>query len=211
LSVWPVRLGTDLGPGFPGSRVVVRPLAYADAGAWREARKRNAAWLVPWDATVPPGGDARPTTFRTLVRRLRRQARHGTTYPFVVEVDGRFAGQVTVNNVVRGSAQFASVGYWLDRDVAGRGVMPRAVALVIDHCFGPLGLHRIEIAIRPENSNSLRVVEKLGIREVGYAPRYLHIDGDWRDHRLYAITREECPGGLLARLTAAHDSHESHE
>ena len=78
--------------------------------------------------------------------------------------------------------------------------MPRAVALVIDHCFTPAGLHRIEIAIRPENSNSLRVVEKLGLREVGYAPRFLHIDGAWRDHRLYAVTVEECPGGLLARL-----------
>ncbi len=102
--------------------------------------------------------------------------------------------------MVRGSAQFASIGYWLDREYAGRGVMPRAVALVIDHCFAAAGLHRIEVAIRPENSNSLRVVEKLGLREVGYAPRYLHIDGAWRDHRLYAVTVEECPGGLLARL-----------
>ena len=72
--------------------------------------------------------------------------------------------------------------------------MPRAVALVIDHCFFAAGLHRIEVAIRPENSNSLRVVEKLGIREVGYAPRFLHIDGAWRDHRIYAVTVEECPG-----------------
>ena len=84
---------------------------------------------------------------------------------------GRFVGQVTVNNVVRGSAQFASVGYWIDKDAAGRGVMPRAVALVIDHCLTTARLHRIEIAIRPENSNSLRVVEKLGIAEVGYADR----------------------------------------
>ena len=72
--------------------------------------------------------------------------------------------------------------------------MPRAVAMVIDHCFFTAGLHRIEIAIRPENSNSLRVVEKLEIREVGYAPKYLHIDGAWRDHRIYAITKEEVPG-----------------
>jgi ribosomal-protein-alanine N-acetyltransferase len=214
LSAWPARLTTDLGPRSPGSTIILRPLAYADANDWRQARKRNAAWLVPWDATVPPGGDARPTSFRTLVWRLHRQARRGTTYPFVVEIDGRFAGQVTVNNVVRGSAQFASIGYWLDQGFAGRGVMPRAVAMVIDHCFTTARLHRIEIAIRPENSNSLRVVEKLGIREVGYAPRFLHIDGAWRDHRLYAITREECPEGLLARLTAGIDhgeSHESHE
>ena len=138
-------------------------------------------------------------TFRALVRRLLRHASRDLAYPFAVEVDGRFAGQLTVNNIVRGSAQFASLGYWLDREHAGRGVMPRAVAMAIDHCFERAGLHRIEIAVRPENSNSLRVVEKLEIREVGYAPRYLHIDGDWRDHRLYAITKEECPRGLLRR------------
>jgi ribosomal-protein-alanine N-acetyltransferase len=120
--------------------------------------------------------------------------------PFAIDVRGRFAGQVTVNNIVRGSGQFASIGYWLDREYAGRGVMPLAVALVIDHCFTTAGLHRIEVAIRPENSNSLRVVEKLGLAEYGYAPRFLHIDGDWRDHRLYAVTVEECPGGMVKRL-----------
>jgi ribosomal-protein-alanine N-acetyltransferase len=192
---WPVRL--------VDREVAVRPLAASDHDAWRVARRRNAAWLVPWDATVPPGGEARPTSFRQLVRRLTKQARQGTTYPFAIDVDGRFVGQVTVNNIVRGSAQFASVGYWLDQDVAGRGVMPRAVAMVIDHCFFTAGLHRVEIAIRPENSNSLRVVEKLGIREIGYAPKYLHIDGDWRDHRIYAVTKEEVPDGMMSRLRAS--------
>lgn len=192
---WPNELisGTD-------PVVRLRPIARSDARAWRSARRRNATWLGPWDATAPPGSDARPTSFRALVKRLRRAARRGTTYPFVVEVDGVFAGQVSVNNIVRGSAQFASVGYWIDQEFAGRGVIPRAVAMVIDHCFFLGGLHRIEICIRPENSNSLRVVEKLGIREIGYAPKFLHIDGAWRDHRLYAITVEECPGGMEARL-----------
>ena len=80
--------------------------------------------------------------------------------------------------------------------------------MAIDHSFGPVGLHRIEIAIRPENVSSLRVVEKLGINEVGFAPRFLHIDGDWRDHRIFAITREEVPLGLLRRLDESHQSHE---
>ncbi len=191
-------------PGWPATlrhgEVTVRPLKYGDANAWRTARRANADWLKPWDATVPPGGGDRPATFRALVRRLDRTARSGACMPFAIDVNGRFAGQITVNNIVRGSAQFASVGYWLDRGFAGRGVMPVAVALVVDHCFNAAGLHRIEIAIRPENSNSLRVVEKLGLAEYGYAPRFLHIDGHWRDHRLYAVTTEECPGGLLQRL-----------
>lgn len=179
--------------------VTLRPLRASDAEPWRDARRRNAAWLAPWDATAPPGTDAKPVSFRTLIRRLTRSARAGTTLPFAVEVDGRFAGQLTVNNIVRGSAQFASVGYWLDRQYAGMGVMPRAVAMAVDHCFLAVRLHRIEIAIRPENSNSLRIVEKLAIPEIGYAPKFLHIDGDWRDHRLYAITKDDVPFGLLKR------------
>ena len=178
----------------------LRPLRYRDANAWREVRRRNAEWLRTWDATVPPGGAERPSTFRGLVARQRSLARSGFAMPFAIEVSGHFAGQVTVNNIVRGSAQFASIGYWLDQRYAGRGIMPTAVALVIDHAFTAAGLHRIEICIRPENSNSLRVVEKLGIREIGYAPLFLHIDGAWRDHRIYAVTVEECPEGMLARL-----------
>ena len=101
---------------------------------------------------------------------------------------------------LEGAARSASIGYWVDRRVAGRGVIPLAVAMTIDHCFGVAGLHRIEISIRPENTNSLRVVEKLGIQQVGYAPRFLHIDGEWRDHRQFAITAEECRGGLVRRV-----------
>jgi ribosomal-protein-alanine N-acetyltransferase len=188
--------------------VRLRPVEVADARAWQAARQRSADWLRPWDATVPPGGALRPASFRAVVKTLRRNARAGTAYPFVIEVDGRFAGQLTVNNIVRGSAQFASIGYWIDRAYAGRGVMPRSVALAIDHCFGPGGLHRIEIAIRPENSNSLRVVEKLGLREVGFAPLFLHIDGAWRDHRIYAVTVEECREGMLHRYLRTLSSHE---
>ena len=191
-------------PGWPAflahGDVALRPLEAGDADAWREVRTRNGDWLKPWEATLPPGERDLAGSYGQVVRRLRRLARQGQAMPFAIEVDGKFAGQVTVNNIVRGSAQFASIGYWLDRAVAGRGVMPTAVAMVIDHCFTTARLHRVEICIRPENTNSLRVVEKLAMREVGFAPRFLHINGEWRDHRIFAVTTEECPGGMLARI-----------
>jgi ribosomal-protein-alanine N-acetyltransferase len=171
----------------------------SDAKAWKEIRSRNAAWLKPWEATVPRGDTTAPKTFRGLVRDLRRQARAGRALPFAVTVDGAFAGQLTVSNIIGGSARWGQVGYWIDAARAGQGVMPTAVALASDFCLFELDLHRVEVAIRPENHASLRVVEKLGFTEIGYAPRYLHIDGSWRDHRLFAITAEECRGGLLRR------------
>lgn len=163
-------------------------------------RARNDAWLRPWEATLPPGHEAMPRTFRGMVRELRAQARQGRCLPLALTVDGVFAGQVTVSNIVGGSARFASMGYWIDERYAGRGYMPLAVAMATDHCWTALGLHRVEIAIRPENAASLRVVHKLGFVDVGYAQRYLHIDGDWRDHRLFALNVEDVPGGLVRRL-----------
>lgn len=134
-----------------------------------------------------------------MVRSLLRQARQGTLLPFVVTYDDELVGQLTVGGVTYGSLCSAHIGYWIDRRVAGRGIMPTAVALAVDHCFRTLGLHRAEINIRPENTASLRVVEKLGLREEGLRVRYLHIAGAWRDHRSFAVTAEEVPEGLLAR------------
>jgi [ribosomal protein S5]-alanine N-acetyltransferase len=175
-------------------------LVLGDQRAWKHARAANRDWLEPWEATVPAGDPSVPRSFRGMVRDLHRQAREGRALPMAVTVDGVFAGQLTVTNIVGGSARFGQIGYWIDRKFAGRGVMPVAVALVVDYCFAVLRLHRMEVAIRPENVASLRVVEKLRLTEVGFAPRYLHIDGDWRDHRLFAVTVEEVPRGLLHRL-----------
>ena len=187
---WPVSLRDG--------QVGLRPLRQRDNARWREVRLRNAEWLRPWEATSPePERDAAPT-FAAMVRRLRGEAREGRTLPFVVTWDGDLVGQLTVGGVAWGSLRSAHIGYWVDQRMAGRGIMPTAVALATDHCFAS-GLHRIEINIRPENIASRRVVEKLGFRPEGLRPAYLHIDGDWRDHLSFALTAEEVPGGLLAR------------
>ena len=141
-----------------------------------------------------------------MIRDLNRQAREGRSLPFVVTYDGNLVGQLTVSGITWGSACWAQIGYWVDRDHAGRGIIPTAVALATDHCLFTMGLHRIEIAIRPENTASLRVVEKLGFRAERRAPRYLHIDGDWRDHLIFALTAEEVPGGLLRRWLRSQEA-----
>lgn len=188
---WPVTL--TRGP------LTLRPLRRSDARAWRRVRADNAGWLTQWEATSPVP-DAPMPTFGQLRRELARQAREGQSLPFALEHDGELGGQVTVTGIAWGSLRSGQVGYWIDRRLAGRGLMPLAVAMVVDHCFGSLGLHRLEVNIRPENVASLRVAEKLGLREEGLRERFLHIDGAWRDHRSFAVTAEEVPGGLVSRL-----------
>ena len=119
--------------------------------------------------------------------------------PFAIELDGELIGQLNVSGIVMGSLSSAQLGYWVSERAAGRGVTPTAVALATDYCFRRLNLHRMEICIRPENAASLRVVEKLGFRYEGLRRRYIHINGDWRDHFSFALTSEDVPEGVLAR------------
>ncbi|HJH12314.1 MAG TPA: GNAT family N-acetyltransferase, partial [Brevibacterium ravenspurgense] len=168
--------------------VVLRPLKRADAEEFAEVRVANRDWLQPWDATLP-GTDARGgalreerAAFHSMRRALQSQARRGVALPFALEVDGSFRGQVTAASIQWGSISSVQIGYWIDSRLAGRGLMPLAVAMTVDACFFDLGLHRVEINIRPENSKSLRVVEKLGFRFEGVRRGYMHIAGKWADH-----------------------------
>jgi len=183
--------------------VELRPPRRRDSAAWSRLRTRNADWLGPWEATAPPQeAGPRPFTYAQMLRRWRRDARTGTLLPFFLTYESSLAGQLNVAGISYGAMRSAHVGYWVDRGVAGRGVMPTALALAVDHCFGVLRLHRIEVNIRPENRASRRVVEKLGFREEGRRLRMLHIDGAWRDHVSYALTTEDVPGGLMRRWRA---------
>ncbi|ABK51945.1 GCN5-related N-acetyltransferase [Acidothermus cellulolyticus 11B] len=192
---WPVELRYGA--------LLLRPLRVRDASAWRTERLRNRDWLAPWEATAPSARRAAEGEgYVETVRALRREARAGLSYPFALVMDGEFAGQITVSGITRGSVCSGAAGYWIARRFAGRGIMPTALALVVDHCFGPGGLHRIEANIRPENAASRRVVEKLGFRLEGTRVRYIHIAGAWRDHLCYALTVEDVPEGVLARWLA---------
>jgi [ribosomal protein S5]-alanine N-acetyltransferase len=184
--------------------VRVRPLRRRDVGRWCELRERNDAWLAPWESTLPTtafgvGAEATPSTFAAMRRALNRQAAQGQGLPFVIDIGDGLIGQVTVSGIIRGSLSSAALGYWIDERWGGRSITSTAVALVTDHCFYRVGLHRVELNVRPENAPSRRLAERLGFRNEGVRLRYLHIDGGWRDHLCYAMTAEEAPGGVLRR------------
>ena len=200
---WPVAIRAGA--------LVLRPISRREEVMWDALRASNYLWTHQWDASLPPEAESQPLAFGKWLRNVDRQARAGTILPWGLAIDPdwpeaprpvehtRLIGQLTVSSITEGSARLASIGYWIDREHAGLGLTPAAVALACDYCWQVRRLHRIEICVRPENAPSLRVVEKLGFREEGMRPRFLHIDGDWRDHRVFALNREEVPEGLLNR------------
>ncbi len=178
---WPISLSAN--------GAILRPLKRTDRNDWSEIRTRNREWLSPWEATNPDGVTQIPK-FKDVYRQSKRSAKKGNAFMFAIEVDSHFVGQITLGNVIWGSLREAYIGYWIDERYAGRGIMTTCVALLTDYALGEAGLHRIEVSIRPENLASIRVVEKIGFKNEGLRPRYLHIDGDWRDHFIFVQTSE---------------------
>jgi len=177
-----------------GRRVMLRPLVATDFAAYSEVRLRCEDWLVPWEpqrivGQPDPTRDRDAFTTRCHARERERQL--GAGAGFGIFVDGSFAGEINVNNIVRGAFQNAYVGYWIDQARAGGGYMPESVVVCLKYGFEELRLHRLQISIIPRNLRSRRVVEKLQIRCEGLAERYLEIYGEWEDHLRYAITTEE--------------------
>lgn len=181
-------------PRLYGKRVMLRPLASQDFEAWSEVRNRNNLWLQPWEPQVPPNTadpskDRDAFSHRCAARDRERAV--GNNFSFGVFVDGAFAGEVNLNNVLRGAMQCCTVGYWIDEARAGNGYIAEAVVLLSRFAFDELRLHRIEVCVIPRNMNSRRVMEKLEFREEGIALRYLEINGVWEDHIRYGFTVEE--------------------
>jgi len=190
---WPVTITARRVGGAP---VILRVLRGRDRTEWEALRAKNTEWLRPWEATSPEGV-ATQLGYRQLVRQFDREANEGRLRPFVIETEGRLVGQMHLFGIAWGSLRGASAGYWVDESIAGQGIMPLALAAACDHAFIGLGLHRVEVNIRPENTASLRVIEKLGFRDEGLRLRYLHIDGEWRDHRSFALTTEDLGGSSV--------------
>ncbi|MFG3140546.1 GNAT family N-acetyltransferase [Streptomyces sp. NPDC048211] len=168
-----------------GSGVRLRPVNVADAGPLAESMTRSRAYMKPWEP-------ARPDSFyteegqRERLEGLLADYAAGRVMPWVLcDAQDRAIGGFNLNAMVLGPFRSATLGYWVDVDYAGRGLATAAVRLICEIARDELRLHRVEAGTVLDNTASQRVLAKCGFEEFGLAPRYLHINGEWRDHRLF--------------------------
>lgn len=199
---WPVPAGPLR---VSGGLVRLRPVRFRDGAQWSRTRLADRSHLEPWEPSTELNWEVRHSvsSWPSVCSGLRAEARKGRMLPYVIELDGQFAGQLTIGNVTHGSLRSAWIGYWVASGSIGGGVATAALALGLDHCFGPVMLHRVEATVRPENAASRAVLAKAGFREEGLLKRYLDVDGAWRDHLLVAITIEELNGSVASALVRA--------
>jgi ribosomal-protein-alanine N-acetyltransferase len=174
-------------PAIEGRDVFLRMPRATDHEAWAGLREQSRAFLAPWEPTWPED-DLTRAAFRRRVQRYTRDQQADLAYAFLIfrSRDGAMVGGVTLNNVRRGVAQAASLGYWMGEAYARRGYMTAALSALIPFAHGALRLKRIEAACIPHNTASVRLLEKLRFTREGHAREYLCIAGVWQDHLLYA-------------------------
>lgn len=172
--------------------IYLRLVVPEDAPGMLDLLQRNRDFFRPYEPRRPTERWTVEAQRALLIETAERNARD-LEYGFGVFVRDAdlLIGRVNLSNIVRRAFQNAYLGYFLDKEHNGRGYATAAVDGVVDLAFGPARLHRVQAAVMPENLPSVRVVEKVGFRLEGFAPRYLRIDGEWRDHNLYALTAED--------------------
>ncbi|MGW0957874.1 GNAT family N-acetyltransferase [Streptomyces gelaticus] len=178
------------------AEVRLRPAAPADAASLAVALTRSRAYMQPWEPV-------RPDFFYTEQGQQERlsglfAARDaGQGMPWVLaDEEDRAIGGFNLNAIVLGPFRSATLGYWVDVEYAGRGLATAAVQRICEVARDGLRLHRIEAGTVTDNFASQRVLAKCGFEQYGTAPRYLHINGEWRDHRLFQrILHDNPPTG----------------
>lgn len=181
-SIWP----SESLPAIEGKGVFLRMPRMGDFEQWARLRRESRDFLTPWEP-VWPEDDLTRAAFRRRLQRYAQDRQTDLGYSFFVFSDrGSIMGGVTLNNVRRGVAQAASLGYWMGERHAGKGQMMAALAALIPFAHGALRLKRIEAACLPHNAASVRLLEKSGFTREGRARNYLCIAGEWQDHLLFA-------------------------
>ncbi|HEY8261580.1 MAG TPA: GNAT family protein [Methylosinus sp.] len=180
-----------------GDGVYLRSSDMRDYVAWATLRERSRAFLTPWEPTWP-ADDLTRASFRYRVRRHAEEMARDEAYSFFVfrAADDELVGGLTLGHVRRGVSQAATLGYWMGEPYAGKGYMSRAVRAALDYAFTRQRLHRVEAACLPCNAPSIRLLERNGFKQEGLARAYLNINGQWRDHLLFArLDSDNLPPG----------------
>lgn len=176
-------------------RLRLRPPEQGDFLQWCALRRDSAAFLQPWEPTWAADHLSR-RGFSNRVLWARRSIDGGTALPlFLFQADGGdLLGAITLDNIRRGPAMAATLGYWIGARHARQGYMTEAIRAVTHHAFKAMDLSRLEAACLPENAASRAVLESSGFKYEGVAQSYLQIDGRWRNHVLYANLRSDRRG-----------------
>jgi ribosomal-protein-alanine N-acetyltransferase len=179
-------------PVLHGDGIYLRYPQMSDFAAWAALRGESREFLAPWEPTWAADELSR-SAFRRRIRRYQREIRSDLSYPFFVfrRADDLLMGGCTLSNVRRGVTQSASIGYWIGERYARRGHMYAALTTILPFVFQVLALHRLEAACIPDNKASRALLLKVGFREEGRARRYLQINGEWRDHVLFALLEDD--------------------
>lgn len=107
-----------------------------------------------------------------------------------VQKDGLLVGMISLHNIDYLNHS-AYLGYWLDEDHVGKGIMTEAVRTLIEYGYAELELNRIEIRAGVQNVKSRAIPERLGFRYEGTIREAEYVNGKFIDLAIYGLLRGE--------------------
>lgn len=166
-------------------RTVITALSETDIAALQAYSMRNVEHLRAWEP-LRPEGYHEYSAWAERVEQQLQEVEAGRAFRFVARLKGEadILAVVNFSNVVRGAFLACHLGYSIDGQRQGKGLMFEILSALIPRIFDDDGLHRIMANYIPENRRSGELLKRLGFEVEGVARDYLQIAGRWQDHVL---------------------------
>lgn len=171
------------GPIIEGKLMRLRPHKPEDAPAFIEmmANPLVTRYLVRQE----------PLSLAGELEWMENHANNPNTIGWTIEVDGYCVGCVGFDAIDWRNGH-ATVGIFIGRpEIWGKGITTEVAQLLAHHAFTALPLRKIKAGYLEPNQASGRAQARIGLREVGRWHAEFWRDGEYVDHVLTELTREE--------------------
>jgi ribosomal-protein-serine acetyltransferase len=173
-----------------GGDAALLPRTLAIADAYHELQVANHERLARrgWPAQPPT-----PDSTRSLLEESGRAWLAGTELPVAIAIKAKDGWQLagTAGLRINRHNQTGDAWYWIDVAFEGRGLVSRAMTMLLDHAFGPLGLARVTVHTEAANQRSRALAARLGFTEEGLHRQAVVIGGQRRDDVVYGLLADE--------------------
>lgn len=146
-----------------GERVCLRPVEVGDAAdMFVFVSDAEVVRFLPWQTAR----EVRGVEAFLDQQRVRRRAGESLAFSVIWKETGRVIGSTDLMQLLARD-KHCELGYILARDCWGKGIMTEAASLSRDYAFRELKRQRVVAFADHENIGSRRVLEKIGLTEVG--------------------------------------------
>ena len=169
-------------------KIILKTLELQDVEERYKVIDKNRKFLRQWLGWLDLYKSSKDLIEYTKICQKEEKSKEG--YTFGIYYLGKFIGCIEIQDIDYRNKK-CEIGYWLDKDSNGKGIMTACCIEIIDYIYEKTKLNRISILTATENYSSQAIPKKLGFLEEGILLENECLYGRFVDNYIYSMTKNK--------------------